>query len=390
MSKESALEYQISKIEKLAQLKADEMEAKNYEKYHHMYDMVVQFLKTQDVLLYGGYAINELMPKKDKIYKENALPDIDIFSPASLKVAKAVVRMFKQRGIEIVNFSEALHPGTYKVYVQGIQIVDITGMSKRAYRKLHKRSVMGPSGLRVVDPQFLRLSLHMILSQSNNADRWPKVFARLAKFYKHFPPTVCKTDDRDEKELPTELVEGIYAHLRNTPYVVFGSKEIEAMLGNRPVASTKVPWIQIVADRNVNQVANEIVNAVPTFSLKTSQVFGGDDFVSNHVFITFKGRKVIGIYSVDACVSFNTWKGLKVATIHTMLRMYLSMMLSTYKHFEIMTDQLECMVNALAVLQQTATSSKRKLLQQLVIECFGSFQGLITLKRERVLRMINK
>lgn len=389
--KPSSLEVQLSKIERLADIKAEQIEETNYQKYHHLFELAINFLKKHDVLLYGGYAINELMPAKDKIYKKNTLPDIDVFTVKSRGLAKDMVKMLKKHGIEIASFSEALHPGTYKVFVQGIQIVDITGISKRAFDKLAKRSVKGDTGIPVVDPQFLRLSLHMLLSQANNADRWPKVFSRLNNFYRNFPPERCDAShsNKTHDQLPEDILKNIYQYLKTTPFIVFGSREIQEMMGdNTAHMHSSVPWIQVIADKDVMHVAEEMVSSVPGYSLKIGKVHEGDDFIPAHVFLIFKGMKVAAIYGIDTCVTFNKFHGLNVATIHTMLRMYLSMMFSPYKHFEKMYYHLECMTNALAILQQKSLTSKKKLLQQLVIDCFGTHQGLITLRRERLLRLL--
>lgn len=392
--KHSVLEEQLSKIERLAELKAELTEQENYEKYHHLFEMTIAYLKKQHVLLYGGYAINELMPAKDKIYKKYTLPDIDVFAAQSTKVAKGLVKMFKDNGIELTNYSEALHPGTYKVFAQGIQIADITGISHKAFDKLDKHSVRGPSGLRVVDPQFLRLSLHMLLSQANNADRWPKVFARLNTFYRNFPPELCKQKSDDvldpKSQMPEDLVSSIYKYLKGTGFVVFGSREIQEMANDKIAIDSKVPWIQIIADKDLLDVAKAIMEVVPGHTLRVSKVHAGDDFIGPHVFLTLKGVKVVAIYYVEACVTFNNFKGMRVATIHTVLRMYLSMLMSPYKHFEQIGDHLECMVNALSILQQKSVNSKKQLLQQMVIDCFGTQQGLITLKRERLIRLMQK
>lgn len=390
--KHSLIDHQLSKIEKLVELKAEELELKNYEKYHHLHKIAIQFLKKQKVLLYGGYAINELMPEKDKIYPKFTLPDIDIFTVNSRKLGRDLVATYRAHGIDMASVSEALHPGTYRLYVDGVQVVDITTVSLAAFNKLSKRAVRTSSGLKTVDPQFLRLSLHMILSQANNADRWPKVFQRLITFYRRFPPEVCAARPQSKKsieQLPEDMVVAIYKFLKQSPYIVFGAKEIKDMSGEAMVDSS-IPWIQIVTDKDLQYVAKELINTLPAYSFKVSKLYTGDDFISDHLFITFKGKKVIAIYGADTCLTFNKYQGMHVATIHTMIRMYLSMLLSPYKHFEEISDYLECMTNSLSILQQKSIGSKRTLLQQLVIECYGMDHGLITLKRERILRLMQK
>jgi hypothetical protein len=385
------MESQLQKIQRLAEQRAKELDKSNYQKYHGLFDIAIRHLRKQDVMLYGGFAINELMPRKDKIYEKFTLPDIDVFSVRSLKVAQDMVRDFRERGHELSNYTEALHPGTYKVFVEGVQVADITGISKAAFAKLARGAVRGESGLRVVNPQFLRLSLHLLLSQSSTADRWPKVFARLAKFYRHFPPKACSPASAPTAPapLPEDAVAAMYRHLKEVPCVVFGSREIHEMLGDAAVL-TGVPQIQVIVEGDLKEAAQGFSKAAGVH-LVASKVHAGDDFIGPHIFLSYKGVRVVAIYTVEECITYNLFKGLKVATIHTMLRMYLSMMMSPYRHFEKMTDHLECMVNALSLLQQdAATRSRKQLLQQLVLDCFGTQRGIYTLKRERLLRLLEK
>jgi len=49
--------------------KQDSIQQHQYEKYISLFEIAIKFLKKQDrVLMYGGTAINSLMPKRYKFY----------------------------------------------------------------------------------------------------------------------------------------------------------------------------------------------------------------------------------------------------------------------------------------------------------------------------------
>lgn len=379
------IETILRKIEKIAEEKAEEIERKNYQKYKELFDKTTKFLKRQKVLLYGGYALNDLLPANLKIYKEEALPDIDFFAYEPKQVAIHLVKSFRKDGLDTASFSEALHPGTYKVFVHGLQIADITGISKASFQRLAKNSVVGASGIRIVDPQYLRMSLHMLMSQAVDSHRWSKVFKRLIAFYKVYPPKPCTLKEA-KKELPAEIVNTLYEKIERDQYVLFGARELQLMLDAKKVVTPEhMPAIQILVDADPEIVATNFLQEMKHFGF-TMKVFENDDFMPKHAFLMYKKRKVLGIYAANACMTYVDMHRMRIASIHTMLRMYLSMSLSPYPHFKKATEELECITSSLSYLQQKTNQRKRKVLQEFLVDCYGSQAGLITLRREKIMR----
>lgn len=392
----SNIETILRKIEKIAEEKAEEIERKNYEKYREIFDTTVKHLKKQKVLLYGGYALNELFPANLKIYKDEELPDIDFFTYKPKEVANYLVKAYRKAGLETASYAEALHPGTYKVFVQGLQVADITGISKTAFLRLSKNSVVGSNGVRIVDPQYLRMSLHMLMSQAVDSHRWSKVFKRLIAFYKVYPQKMCSEAKQEAKngvksgDVPRELTNIIYDRVQQDRYVLFGARELQLMMetDSYMFPTSGLPPIQILADADPEVVATKFIEDLKKYDTSsfTTKVMEKDDFMPKHVFVMYKKRKMLGIYMANACITYNEIGQMRVASIHTMLRMYLSMSLSSCPHFKKAADELECITSSLSYLQQKSMHRKRKILREFVTDCYGSQAGLITLRREKALR----
>ena len=66
--------------------------------------------------------------------------------------------------------------------------------------------------------------------------------------------------------------------------------------------------------------------------------------------------------------------------------MYLSIILSPYKHFTNI-DSLECLTNTLALLNNKSRGTNKKLLQDVVGQCYGENIGLVTMRKNRLLRL---
>lgn len=385
---QSVIDRQVKQMEKIIDKKVAELDRENYEKYIDVYRTAIRFLKNQPVLMYGGLAIHEIMPKDLKIYDEYTLPDIDVFTYKPGELTKELATYMKKNGYELTTYGEALHEGTMKIYSQGVQLVDMTYITKSAYQRLMKKSVMSSLGIRVVDPQYLRMSLHKMLAVSN-IDRWPKVFKRLVNFYKAYPPSKCAfTNALDNSaSIPKELIDAIYNAEPMQTAVFMGAKEVADIM-EKDISAFKgmPPIIALVSD--VHKTASDLSKHLKDFDLDYSITFKADEQspLPAHVFLTYKKKKIALLFDAMYCVTYNEYKSRRVASIHTILYIYLAMLCSTYKHFDQMIDSLECVANAISLLHLDSLSSKRKLLKQFATECFGLNEGMATLRRARLLR----
>lgn len=381
------IKQQLHKIDKLAQNKQIQLNKEQYDKYYPIFILAYNVLKTLPVLLYGGMAINEMLPKNLKIYTDDALPDIDIFSKNAEKVATKIVKYFKKNGYPVTSYGDALHEGTFKLYVHGLQIIDITDVSANTFKILSKNSVKSSTGIKIVNPQFIRMSLHMILSQSNDAHRWPKVFERLLLFYKIHPPKKCNFKKTLESpNISNTIIQDFYDYIKPTDFVIFGYNELKVFFENKNIPYINQPSIQILVKDDVYETASDIIDKLGDQKLRLSPVYEADDFIPRHIFIYYGKNKIIALYTASVCTTYIKHNGFNYASIHTSIRMYMLMLFSNYKHFNIDQNNIECLINLLSIIQYKHIGSKNKLFKEFISECYGIHKGLVTLKREKLIR----
>jgi hypothetical protein len=382
------LHAQLQKIEKIIEKKAEDLDKQNYEKYIGVFQTAIRYLRKHPVMLYGGLAIHEAMPKNLKIYGPYNLPDIDVFSYKAGELAKGLKKHMEDHGYPLTTVSEALHEGTLKVYSQGQQIVDLTYIPKNAYRKLSKGALMSSFGLKIVNPQYLRMSLHKMLALPN-LDRWEKVLKRIVNFYQAFPPAKCNVKKLGTMpSIPTEVVDAFYNHEAMKDAVYMGVREVALITEKELDQFEHVPPVIAVVS-NPHEVANALAKDM---NLKVSHTYKTDvqSPLPAHVVVTYKRKKVAVLFDAISCFTYNMYKGVRIASLHSILYIYMSIMFSTYAHFDGMEDAIECVANALSLLQINAFQSKRKVLQQFATECFGEEHGLATLRRARQERRLQK
>jgi len=405
----------LEKIGSLAIQKEAELEKAYFEKYYPIYELAFQFLKKEKVLAYGGYAINEILPKESRFYGDAELPDIDVFCPYAKTLSEKAVRFFKRHGFLQASSMDALHENTFKVMVSGLQVLDITHVSKKAYENLKMYAVKTSHGIWTTNPQFLRMTLHMLLSQPVDIHRWTKIFERLVAFYKAFPPSECSF--QVQKSVSSEVMKSIdpafeiienvsLDWVRNEGYVVFSPIHI---VQNLPPRNTYVARVRSIlpsqaplevlvdtANKSLESIAkewyanikHELKNngMVSLKSLKVSKVVNEmSPLIPPYVYIYYDKKPVVGLLSTSACVSYvaiDSKKSIKMASIQTLLRTYLQMWLSKSDNVDL--NRMECIMNLLSLLSiRSIMSSRNPLLRSFVLTCYGSQPGMATLKRER-------
>ena len=405
----------LHELQEIVDKKASQMDRSNYKKYVGLFDDVVAFLKQKKVLLYGGAAINELLPKSLKIYKDETLPDIDIFCVEGKKVAESVVKHFKKKGYTFTSASEALYPGTFKVYAEGMQVLDVTSLSKNAFKRLSNGGHVLGNGLKTVDPEFLRMTLHIMLSQPRDSHRWSKVLTRTVAFYEAFPLTTgCKkslaksqlTQAQMSKIIPEGFRGNVTEWIQSKGHIMFGSDVVERMLGVDGVGSGVIykgiaPMAVLctkstdVAAKDLMRHLTQLASALPTNQMTSNPLYklvttDADDFVSMRTTLVVGEQPLVSFYEAPACVSYIEIEGgLKVASIHTTLRMMMSHMFSDQPDLIVAGVTQQCLINLLCVLMlETMTGSKKKVLQQFVLQCFGEQPGIATMRRNRMKRRL--
>lgn len=377
-------------VTKVVQKKLEEKQHEYYRKYIRIFRVATAFLKNKQVLLYGGLALDQYMPQRLKIYAENMLPDIDMFTPHPKSLANDLAEYLKKKGYkDSTQVTTALHDGTYKVFSEGLPIADVSYIPQDAFDMLTHGAKKSKFGLKLVPPQYLRFTLHTMLALSS-VERWEKVVDRMHKFYKVFPPTPVKKFPTDVVDASVDSINNaIHAYVEDSKAVLLGTPVIDLLLAQRtPVtAIPDVPYTVALVSENPQTYAKKLVSELP-YALTVSGLHESKEYnyQTRHVTIKHKSQ-IVGLFyeASDKCFGYNEYKGRRVATIHTVIMMYLGMLLSTERHFIDMNvrGSLDAIVNALA--KQTTGKGKgiRSKLNPYALQCLGDDIGLATMRRQR-------
>ena len=71
--------------------------------------VVENFISDNDLICYGGIAINNILPKKAQFYKPTEFPDYDFFSPDALNHAKKLADIYSKKGFGNIEAKSGFH-----------------------------------------------------------------------------------------------------------------------------------------------------------------------------------------------------------------------------------------------------------------------------------------
>lgn len=146
---------------------------------------VKKFIKDNNLILYGGTALNELLPSSNKIYPKHKLADYDVYSDDALNHAKKLSNVLADKGYKYIEMRQAtLTDNTFKIFVENIPACDISNISKNEYTQLLNTAVKR-NGILISSPEYLLKSLTFELSHPHMSYfRWDKLIDRYEIFNK--------------------------------------------------------------------------------------------------------------------------------------------------------------------------------------------------------------
>ena len=173
-------------------------------------DHAFDFAKRHGLIVFGGHAINALLPESEKIYKKKEINDVDMlsFDPKNhaVKFASELDDVLGVPWAQVRN--SFMHDNSFTIIVRGTKIVDFNYMPKASIDHLFLKV---NRNLRPMAPiEFLLSSMHLEFSSSLiTPHRWAKTFERFVKLLKENPiehvsgclTTCFREADKEEAKL---------------------------------------------------------------------------------------------------------------------------------------------------------------------------------------------
>ena len=365
-----------------------------------IFEILENFIIKKKTILYGGLALNRLMPKDEQFYNEETdLPDYDMFSENALDDAKELADIYYKAGYTEVEARSGVHHGTFKVFVDFMGIADITQIPKKLFHKL-KEDAITIAGMKYCPPNFLRMSMYLELSRpAGDVSRWEKVLKRLTllnKYYPLTPPFDCeKVDFQRDMETSVENSEKIYYIVRDSfieqGVVFFGGFASTAYSKHMPDKYKrlleKTPDFDVLST-DPDKCAMILIEKLHDNGFTKAKSIKHEaigELIPEHIQINIGIETVAFIFKPIACHSYNTIKmeskEVKIATIDTMLSFYLAFIY--IEKFDNAKDRILCMAKFLFDVQQENRLAQKGVLKRFTIDCYGKQPTLEAIRAEK-------
>jgi hypothetical protein len=166
-----------------------------YNEFNVVIELISKFIIKKKLILYGGFVINLILPKKHRFYKEYTINDYDCFSKNPIKDSFELAKEIKKSGFKYIKIKRAIHKNTYKISVFGKQFFDITFLDESVYNILLKYINTNNNKLKyykdkykIIPVDIIKQNLYFELARPiQSGFRWEKIYSRLDLVNKFYP-----------------------------------------------------------------------------------------------------------------------------------------------------------------------------------------------------------
>ena len=160
-----------------------------YSESNEVYKAIIEYIKKNKRIVYGGYAQNSLIKIKninDVFYKETETPDIEFYSFEPLVDTIQLCDFLYKKNFKYVQGTDGVHTGTYKIFVNFINYCDISYLAKNIYNNC--LYIEDKLGIRYAHPYFMYVDFFRVFADPMTSYwRLDKSFNRYIKLEKYYP-----------------------------------------------------------------------------------------------------------------------------------------------------------------------------------------------------------
>ena len=362
-------------------------------------EIVEEFLRSSERVCYGGAAMNALLPDKYKFYDPKyTIPDYDFLTPNAEADIATLIKRFRSAGFTEIGVRPGMHEGTTKIYINYTPVADISLIDARLYR-MFKAHAVKVRGITFMDVNSLRMMMYLELSRpKGEVGRWTKVYERLLLLEVALPPKKCNMTRTKKEMIPLPIYRSVLRYMMRKDHVIAGASVVGAYRESlrRPVSAEwlfteALPLIVYAPDSGADEI-DELKELLGPVRIK--KFTGNGDTIPAMTMVEYYGWPVVLYIQETACHAYNTLQlkngeAVKVASLDTLITLYLSIMISGRKSLKRFFPQsILCLANQCIELSNYMRRYPNKTQFPFIsLTCSGYQKGLPTLLREKVARI---
>jgi hypothetical protein len=290
------------------------------EEINKVYEVIKQYIRDNNLIVYGGYAQNSLIKAKnenDGFYSEVDVADIEFYTPDPLKDLINLCDLLYKKDFKHVEGKEGVHPETYKIFVNFINYCDFSYMPQNVFENCPTIKV---EGMRMTHPHFMLVDAYRVYTDPMTSYfRLTKTFTRFNKLINYYPFSEnniynkieyqLNLDEREYDNINTFIFDEI---LRKHKLIVVGHRAFNRLMRKAGMSEKYMiqePFLQVIST-NFNEDRNTILNILKKkFGNKISYVKYNPffQFLDKSVEFYYNKQLILRLYGGNERCVVNTY-----------------------------------------------------------------------------------
>lgn len=337
-------------------------------------NIVKDYIKKHNLILYGGFALNELLPKSKKFYNDNTkVKDYDCYCVGNVVHGKNIVNLLIDEGFKYVVMKRGFSKDTVKIFVEFVSVCDLTEINPELF-EYYKDISTKKNGMLLASTDMIKSSMCMELAQPHlSYYRWEKMLPRfklVCEEFKEKNVKIPKIMVDDNIELYKDLLSVIKKN--NIPLTgILGYK----LHNNEPIMpfykyGNKMATISVLCKSSSVYILNRCLkkHALTKIVNKNNSI----------TYVDKDGNFILDIYLADdRCVTICKKNGYQVLSVIGMLYLIYDDYITFYNNDNKDIEKLKYLVYKL--LNNMKCTDKCFM----GLECYGDFTNIFRLRKEK-------
>lgn len=397
-------------------------------------EITKNFISYHNLIVYGGYALNALLPSNDQFYGQDEFHDYDVLSPYAKQHARELADTYYRYGFRYTEVRPAVHDGTYKVFINWVHVADVTDVSKTFFKemlKLSKQERLTHKYLKDTSPP-LNIAPVTLLKQFIVAElarpqsslyRWKKIYNRLLKIFKYYSSPARSPGSKSSDPHPTakysskalteqsiyeqsvhlqEMYSCILDFVKLNQLPIVGNLGVGIYLGKNIKTLTKfileccriddtLSIFEILSNnpQDTMEMVHKHLSAIMPSGYKLSRKtrkFYNEILPKRHQLSVHFNNRHMNLLTVidsrDHCYAVINKNGYCLGTPYTLLNfLYAYWLLYHIYESDAATTNIKTLIKAMEVYIHKQSTLK----ERFVTDCYGKEKALINVKKEHFL-----
>tara|TARA_B110000037_G_scaffold198683_1_gene237786 strand:+ start:365 stop:1585 length:1221 start_codon:yes stop_codon:yes gene_type:complete len=347
-----------------------------------------EFIKRKNRIIYGGWAWHNLLILKNKnehIYHKDRIsyPDIEFYSPDPIGDLIEICNYLYDKKCKFVQGHEGEHHETYKLFVNFINLCDISYVPKIIMNKLPYIKI---NNIQFIHPKFITIDiLRMYTDPLTSYWRIKKNLLRANKLLSYWPLKIqAKFQTYSINKETNKVLDFIRKNiLPNNEHIVFGYYAYEYYKNiDQKDNNLFIPYYDIIS-YNLKDNCLKIKNLLSKFNIVIEEYHPFFQFMDQRVSFKFNGKIVLNVYGNNSkCTPYKIIKSKNINICSFQFLLMTLLIIHFYHKFYNNRNEfnnMDFMLKNIINIRNKYLKNKNKTIiddtpyQDFIIQCKGSY-----------------